>query len=156
MTRRHKIPLALILSAIALAASVFVLEWLEYRFWARRMGVEVFAGLLAAGFAGLGLWLGLELTPRRPGGPFQRNQAAIASLGLTAREMEVLTALIDGGSNKVIAERLGVSPNTIKTHVARLYGKLGVSGRVEALEAARQLRLIPATGDVAARDHARV
>ncbi|WP_203291398.1 helix-turn-helix transcriptional regulator [Maricaulis parjimensis] len=132
--------------ALVLAVSVFLLEWLEYRLWSRRMGVEVFAGLLAVGFAGLGIWLGFHLTRRAPATPFIRNEAALSSLGITPRELTVLEALVSGGSNKTIAESLGVSANTVKTHTARLYNKLGVSGRIEAIEQARLLRLIPASG----------
>ena len=138
----------IILAGAALAAAAFVLEWLEYRFWMRRMGVEVFLVIVAAGFAVIGLWTGMRLTRRTAPAPFVRNDAAIASLGLTAREMEVLEALVTGESNKTLARTLGVSPNTVKTHAARLYGKLEVSGRVQAIEKARALRLIPAPGDV--------
>ncbi len=133
--------------AVALAAGVFLLEWLEYRFWARTLGPEVFAGLLALLFAGVGIWLGHQLTRQRPHpSGFDRNEAALASLGITPRELDVLEALVTGGSNKAIARQLGVSPNTVKTHTARLYDKLDVSGRVEAIEQARALRLIPASG----------
>ena len=133
--------------ALALAAGVFLLEWLEYRFWARTLGLEVFAGLLAVIFAGLGLWRGLHLT-RRQAAPdaFVRNDAAIRTLGITPRELAVLEALASGGSNREIGDQLGVSANTIKTHIARLYDKLDVSGRVAAIEQARQLRLIPTPG----------
>ena len=52
-------------------------------------------------------------------------------------------ALADGQSNKEIARTLAISPNTVKTHIARLYAKLEVNGRVQAIEAARSLHLIP-------------
>ena len=42
-----------------------------------------------------------------------------------------------------MARRLGISPNTVKTHVARVYEKLGVQRRVVAIEKARLLALIP-------------
>ena len=140
----------IILSALGLAAAVFLLEWLEFRFWTRRMGVEVFIGLVGLGFAALGVWVGMRLTRRAAPSPFSRNEAAIASLGLTARELDVLEALVAGTSNKEIARALGVSPNTVKTHAARLYDKLDAGGRVQAIERARALRLIPSTGDAAA------
>ena len=137
----------LLIFAGALAAGVFVLEWLEYRFWTRTLGVEVFAGILAILFAALGIWLGFQLTRKSPApASFKRNEAALASLGITRRELDVLEALVSGGSNKAIARQLGVSPNTVKTHTARLYDKLDVSGRIEAIEQARTLRLIPASG----------
>lgn len=61
---------------------------------------------------------------------------------LTDREVEIL-ALIDSGlSNKEIAERLSLTVNTVKTHIKSIYGKLGVSGRVQAARRGRELRLI--------------
>lgn len=86
----------------------------------------------------------MRLTPRRSAeGPFQRNDAAIRALGLSPREVEILAALATGESNKELARRLGISPNTVKTHVAHVYEKLEVQRRVQAIEKARSLALIP-------------
>jgi DNA-binding NarL/FixJ family response regulator len=90
----------------------------------------------------LGAWLGNRLTPRTEASPFERNDKAIASLGLTPRECEVLERLARGESNKEIARAMAVSPNTVKTHVANIYDKLGVSGRGKAVDAARALSLV--------------
>ncbi len=51
----------------------------------------------------------------------------------TAREIEVLTALAQGMSNKAIARRLGISPHTVKFHLEQLFRKLGASCRAEAV-----------------------
>ena len=56
---------------------------------------------------------------------------------LSQREYEVLRQLAEGLSNKEIARALSVSENTVKTHLANLYAKLGVSRRTEALKVAR-------------------
>lgn len=74
----------------------------------------------------------------------ERRRAAGPKLveQLTAREVEILELIAEGHSNRKIAERLFVSVNTIKTHVAHLFEKLGASGRVEALIRARESRLI--------------
>ena len=58
---------------------------------------------------------------------------------IQARVLELLAA---GRSNKEIAGRLGVSPNTVKTHVAKLYGKLDVRRRTEAMRRARELGML--------------
>jgi DNA-binding CsgD family transcriptional regulator len=58
---------------------------------------------------------------------------------LSMREREVLTLLAEGLSNKALARRLNLSENTIKTHLANIYEKLGVAGRVQAVLAARRL-----------------
>ncbi len=61
---------------------------------------------------------------------------------LTPRENDVLPLLAKGFSNKEIARHLGVSPDTIKDHLARLYAKLEVRDRTEAVGQARTLGLI--------------
>ena len=94
-------------------------------------------------FAALGGWAGWRLTHRKDAGGFQKNDAAIRSLGISAREFETLELLANGLSNKEIARELGVSPNTVKTHLARLYEKLGAARRTEAVGKARDLALIP-------------
>ena len=65
------------------------------------------------------------------------------SLGISDRELEVLKALAAGQSNKEIGRTLNISPNTVKTHIARLYAKMQVHGRIQAIEEARSLHLIP-------------
>ncbi|MBO0738502.1 MAG: response regulator transcription factor [Alphaproteobacteria bacterium] len=52
---------------------------------------------------------------------------------LTAREIEVLSALGSGLSNKAAARRLGISPHTVKFHIESLFRKLGASTRAEAV-----------------------
>ncbi len=128
----------------ALAAGALALQWMQYLYLARLHSLEVYLGLVAAGFMALGVWMGARLfRPRRAGEAFTRNALAIASLGISDREFEVLELIANGRSNKEIAARLGVSPNTIKTHVARLYEKLEVSRRIQAVQKARDLGLIP-------------
>jgi DNA-binding CsgD family transcriptional regulator len=133
----------IILYALALAAAATALQWLEYRYVTRTYSTEIYVALIAAGFVALGVWAGLKLTPRPAPVSFERNDAAIRSLGLTARECELLGLLASGQSNKELARTLGISPNTVKTHLARLYEKLEVQKRVQAIEKARWLALIP-------------
>ena len=58
---------------------------------------------------------------------------------LTQREREILALLADGFGNKQIAARLGISPNTVKTHLELLFDKLDVSTRTEAVTAAARM-----------------
>jgi DNA-binding CsgD family transcriptional regulator len=132
-----------ILYALALAAAATALEWLKFRYWTRPFSTEIYLFLIAAGFVALGLWAGRRLTPRPAPTVFVRNEAAIASLGLSPRECEILGLLATGQSIKEMARALGISPNTVKTHVARVYEKLEVRRRVQAIEKARWLALIP-------------
>ena len=133
----------ILLYALALAAAAVALEALKFRYVTRDLGTEVYVALIAIGFIALGLWAGMRLTPRPAGPGFVRNDAAIRSLGLTARECEILALLASGQSNKELARSLGISPNTVKTHLASLYLKLEVDRRVHAIETARRLSLIP-------------
>jgi DNA-binding CsgD family transcriptional regulator len=133
----------IILYALALAAAATALEWLKFRYWTRPFPTEIYLFLVAAGFIALGLWAGRRLTPRPAPAVFTRNEAAIASLGLSRRECEILGLLASGQSIKEMARALGISPNTVKTHVARVYEKLEVQKRIQAVEKARWLALIP-------------
>jgi DNA-binding CsgD family transcriptional regulator len=129
---------------LALAAGSLALQWLEYGIWARFHPLEVYLTLLALAFLALGVWVGAKLF-RGPAanGSFEPNKRARASLGITDREYDVLRQLAAGRSNKEIARQLEVSPNTVKTHVARLFEKLGTGRRTAAIRSARELGLIP-------------
>jgi ATP/maltotriose-dependent transcriptional regulator MalT len=106
--------------------------------------VELYIGLIALAFMVLGIWVGARLFGRPPRPEtFEANTRAMASLGISDREFEVLEQLAAGRSNKEIAGRLNVSPNTVKTHVTNLSGKLEVKRRTEAILRARELGMIP-------------
>ncbi|MEP2103917.1 MAG: LuxR C-terminal-related transcriptional regulator [Parasphingorhabdus sp.] len=133
----------IILYALALALAAFVLQWLEYRFFLKTIPTDIYIVLLALIFVSLGIWVGHRLTARTTSTSFERNDPALRSLGISSRELEVLEALATGQSNKEIARSLGISPNTIKTHIAHLFEKLSVDRRVLAIEKAKSLHLIP-------------
>ena len=126
-----------------LAAGTFVLEWLQFRLLVRTHAVEAYVALVAAAFLGLGVWLGTKLFRRPPPAPFVPNTRVQETLGISDRELEVLALLAAGGSNKEIARRLEVSPNTVKTHVTKLFAKLEAGRRTEAVRRARELGVIP-------------
>jgi len=90
----------------------------------------------------LGIWAGARLTGRPPAAPFEPNEKALRYLGISGREREVLELLAAGHSNKEIARLLGISPNTVKTHVAALLGKLEVTRRTQAIRKARALQIL--------------
>ena len=62
---------------------------------------------------------------------------------LTPREMDVLEQIVAGKSNKEIADELGVSEATVKTHINSLLGKLGVTDRTQAATAAIRRGIVP-------------
>lgn len=127
-----------------LAVGAFALQWLQFGVIARTHPTEIYIGLIALAFMGLGVWVGARLF-RKPAASqaFETNTKAMISLGISDREFEVLELLAAGRSNKEISSRLNVSPNTVKTHVANLYGKLEVKRRTEAVLRARELGMLP-------------
>lgn len=112
----------------------------------------------AAAIAVVALLVGLRLAERREqrraahDAPAPTSAAEPAAVpepsptpeagALSARQREILALLAAGLSNKEIARELVVSENTIKTHLANLYAKLGVGRRTEALAVARRQGLI--------------
>lgn len=129
--------------ALLLAVGAFALQWLEQRYTMRTLPLETYVGIAAVAFALLGLWAGYELTRRWNPKVGEVNEQAIDALGLSPREMDVLKALVDGQSNKEIARTLHISPNTVKTHVARVFEKLEVQRRTQAITEARRLGIAP-------------
>ena len=129
------------------------LKLIEYRWLLVERSVEIYGGLVAAVFAAMGIWLGRKLTRRTetvivevpvpaPAG-FVRDELKVQSLGITPRELEVLELIAQGLSNREIAERVFVSENTVKTHSSRVFDKLGVRRRTQAVQVGKELRLIP-------------
>ncbi|MGZ6016263.1 MAG: response regulator transcription factor [Phenylobacterium sp.] len=129
--------------ALVLAVGVSALEWLQAQYLSHTLSRELYVSVIGLAFACGGVWVGWRLTRRQAPGPFARNDAALAALGLTGQEVKVLERLAAGQSNKEIARALGLSPNTVKTHVAHLFEKLSVSRRTQAIGKARDLQLIP-------------
>ena len=70
------------------------------------------------------------------------REGAEVAAELTARERQVLELLSDGRTMRQIATRLGISPRTVETHVAKVYRKLGVRTRVQAVSRAATLGLV--------------
>lgn len=150
----HKLAL---LYGVILALLLFLLKWLELRFMIIDHAIEIYIGAIALIFTGLGIWLALRLsTPRvrtvvvekevyinNNNTPFVMNEAALQQLGLSKRELEVLQLIAEGLSNQEIAGRLFVSLNTVKTHSSRLFEKMDVRRRTQAIEKAKRLQLIP-------------
>ena len=137
---------------------IATLQLVEYRFLVLEHSLEIYGGLVAAIFATLGIWLGLSLTRTREvhvvrevpvpvpvpaASPFVRNSAKLAELAITPRELEILEHIAAGKSTREIAAALFVSENTVKTHASRLFGKLQVNRRTQAVDVAKRLGLIP-------------
>ncbi len=127
---------------LLLGAGALGLHWLQYQYLVRTHAVETYVGLIACAFLGLGIWIGARVFRRPPPADFVANTQVQQTLGISERELEVLRLLAAGQSNKEIANRLSVSPNTVKTHIANLFGKLEVGRRTEAILRARELGML--------------
>ena len=133
---------------------IAALKLVEYRWLVLEHSVEIYGALVAAVFAGFGIWLGRRLT-RRPDprvevrevevpapAVFLRDEACLQSLRITPRELQILELIAEGLSNKEIGARVHVSENTVKTHSSRLFDKLDARRRTQAVQRAKALRLI--------------
>lgn len=141
---------------LALGALIAVMRYVEYQFLVRDHAIEIFAGILGLVFTVLGIWIGLKLTRKKTeivvvekeihiekhSEPFSINESGIEKLGISKREYEVLELMAKGMSNQEIADALFVSLNTIKTHSSRLFEKLDVNRRTQAIQKAKEMRLI--------------
>ena len=123
---------------------ITVLKVIEYKHFVQEYPSELYGGLVALIFTVVGVYLGLKWTRPVPSqGPFVLNEAKLREVGLTQREHEILGLIAEGLSNREIGERLFVSENTVKTHSSRLFDKMDVSRRVQAVQKGRELGLIP-------------
>jgi DNA-binding CsgD family transcriptional regulator len=143
-------------------ALIALLKLVEYRYLVVEHSLEIYGGIVATLFATLGIWLGIKLTrpkelvivkevpvrvevpvPVRVTAPFVVDTVRQEKLGVTARELEILSAIAQGLSTREIAGKLYVSENTVKTHASRLFEKLGAKRRTQAVQIGKDAVLIP-------------
>ena len=140
---------------------IATLQYTQYRFVVIEHSVELYTALVAILFATFGIWLGLRITRGRetivvrevlvpasgplaePAPSFAPNTEQQQTLGITARELEILTLIARGLSNREIATELFVSENTVKTHCSRAFDKLGAARRTQAVQRGKELGLLP-------------
>jgi DNA-binding CsgD family transcriptional regulator len=133
---------------------ITALQWTEFQFLVIEHSIEIYGGLIAAIFAAFGIWLGIKLTKTRQKiviqevriaavAPFVRDEKKRDDLGITRRELEILELVAQGMSNREIATQLFVSENTVKTHCARAFDKLGAARRTQAVQRGKELGLLP-------------
>jgi two-component system, NarL family, response regulator LiaR len=141
---------------------IATLQYTQYRFVIIEHSVELYSALIAVLFSAFGIWLGLRITRNReiiretvvvrevPVPAEARVLETFApdadrqqTLGITARELEILNLVARGFSNREIATQLFVSENTVKTHCARVFDKLGAARRTQAVQRGKELGLLP-------------
>ncbi|HLG34287.1 MAG TPA: LuxR C-terminal-related transcriptional regulator [Bacteroidia bacterium] len=142
--------------SISLAFLLFLLKWLELRFIIFDHSFEIYIGAIAVIFTALGIWLALKLSKPKietvvvekevyvnRNENFVLDKSLVSQLELSKRELEILSLLAQGHSNQEIAAKLFVSLSTVKTHIQNLFEKLDVKRRIQAVEKAKRLNLIP-------------
>ena len=133
---------------------IALLKVIEYKHFVHEYPSGIYGGLVALIFTAIGVYFGLRWTraketvvirevPVRMTGPFVLNADKLKEVGLTAREHEILALIAQGLSNREIGEKLFVSENTVKTHSSRLFEKMQVNRRIQAVEKGKDLGLIP-------------
>jgi DNA-binding NarL/FixJ family response regulator len=144
-----------ILYGLSLAVLLILVRWLELRLIIIHNYYEIYIAAIALIFTGLGIWLALKLTRKKVetiivekpvyvnhSNGFSLNEDAVNELGLSPREIEVLALMATGLSNQQIAEKMFVSLNTIKTHSSKLFEKMEVARRTQAVDKARKMGLV--------------
>jgi NarL family two-component system response regulator LiaR len=130
----------------SMAGLIVLLKIAEYRYFVfGDLTAEFFIGFIAFLFTALGIWVGWRLTHRTVivrDPDFVPNAAALESLGISKREMEVLELIAQGLSNREIAEKLFLSPHTVKSHSSSLFVKLSARRRTEAIKNAKELGVL--------------
>ena len=133
---------------------IALLKIIEYKHFVHEYPGAIYGGLVALIFTSIGIYLGLKWTRAREvvvvkevavrsDGPFVLNETNLRDVGLTQREHEILGLIAQGLSNREIGEKLFVSENTVKTHSSRLFEKMQVNRRIQAVQRAKDLGLIP-------------
>lgn len=131
---------------------VAALKFAEYRLLVVEHSLEIYGAIVAAIFATVGIRFGQTLARRKvivvteqvpAPSSFVRDEARVNALGLTPREVEILEQIASGRSTREIADVLCVSENTVKTHTSRVFDKLGVRRRTQAIRVAKIEGLIP-------------
>jgi two-component system, NarL family, response regulator LiaR len=151
LTSKHK---EVLIYSFSMALLLGLLKFLEAHFIVFNYRLDFFIGAIAIVFTVLGIWLALKLVKPKietrvvekevynePGNK-KINEKEIEKLGISKRELEVLSLMAQGLSNEEIAGKLFVSLNTVKTHSSNIYLKLDVKRRTQATEKAKRLNII--------------
>ncbi|MES2678525.1 MAG: LuxR C-terminal-related transcriptional regulator [Bacteroidota bacterium] len=153
LSAKHK---EIVIYGFSMAILLLLLKWLEAHFIVFNYRLDFFIGAIAIIFTVLGIWLALKLVKPKvetrivekeiyitDPAPTEINQQEIEKLGISRRELDVLSLMASGLSNEEIARKLFVSLNTVKTHSSNIYLKLDVKRRTQATEKAKRLKIIP-------------
>ena len=145
----------IILYGLTLAALIFGLKWLQWKYLIADNAIDIYIGLIAVVFTVLGAWVAAQIIKPKTETIFVEkeviihqpqkfvlNESELERLNLTNREYEILKLIVKGHSNADIAEQLFLSLSTIKTHVSNLYTKMDVKNRFQAITQAKRMEIV--------------
>ena len=133
-----------IFMGLLLALTIATLKTFEYYYFSYKLRTDIYIGLVAVIFLGLGVYLGIKFGKRKSNNNTPTVPVKLLmDMELSVREVEVLKLLAAGLTNQEIADKLYLSLNTIKSHTNSIYIKLGVNRRAQAIDAARKMQLVP-------------
>lgn len=144
----------IILYGLVLGLLIIGLKFAEYRFLIRSHSFEIYAALIALLFTAVGIWAGSKFVKKKEvtvikevmvqaPAEFSVNENNLKHFNISKREHEVLVLMAQGLSNQEVADKLFVSLNTVKTHSSKLFEKLNVQRRTQAVQEAKKLGLVP-------------
>jgi DNA-binding CsgD family transcriptional regulator len=139
---------------LVLGLLIIGLKFAEYRFLIRSHSFEIYAILIAVLFTTVGIWAGSKFVKKKEvmvikevmvqaPAEFELNESNLKHFNISKREHEVLILMAQGLSNQEVADKLFVSLNTVKTHSSKLFEKLNVQRRTQAIQEAKKLGLVP-------------
>ncbi len=144
----------ILIYGLVLGVLIAGLKFAEYSLIFREHSFEIYGGLVALLFTVIGIWAGLKFVKKKEvlvvkevliqsTENFAVNENNLKQLNISKREHEVLVLMAQGLSNQEVADKLFVSLNTVKTHSSKLFEKLNVERRTQAVQEAKKLGLIP-------------
>ena len=135
----------ILLYGIIAALVLLLVKGADYNLFSKHISLEVYSAILVLLFTGLGIWFGLRFTSPK----VIVKEQVIANIdidklkqqGISEREIEVLMLISKGHTNQQIANELFVSLSTVKSHTQKIYNKLHVNSRTQAIQKARTISM---------------
>lgn len=128
--------------SLLILALILLFKISSYSIVSGNLKIELIIAVIAVVFLVIGIYINKKSLHQPISELKEINHQKIKELEITPREYEVLQFILEGLSNKEIAEKLFLSESTIKTHVSNLLSKLNAKSRTQALKIAKTNQII--------------
>ena len=132
----------LIFSAL-IVALLLLFKLSEYAVLFGNTRIELIIAVIAILVFVVGVYVNKRSLRREPQTDYVVDHKKIEALGISRREYEILCEIANGLSNREIAEKLFITESTVKTHVSSVLVKLDVKRRTQAIQKAKEMRILP-------------